>query len=142
MTQIVQHRYALTVHPLQAVFLAGVLPWFLGTLLADLAYMKTFHIQWNNFASWLLVGGLVFNAVALVLAIIDLCRPRTRTGGTVMYTLVLLAMWIVGFFNALMHARDAWASMPAGMVMSVTTVVLACLANWLGFRTPHIRGAV
>lgn len=141
MTQIVQHRYALTVHPLHAVILAGMLPLFLGTMLADIAYVKTFHIQWSNFASWLLVGGLVFGAVALILAVVDLCRPRRRSRGVVIYTLVLLAMWIVAFFNALMHARDAWASMPTGLVLSVITVVLACVATWLGFRTPHIRGA-
>ena len=41
-----------------------------------------------------------------------------------------LATWIVGFFNALMHARDAWASMPGGLVLSVITFVLACVATF------------
>ncbi|EHK66696.1 DUF2231 domain-containing protein [Achromobacter arsenitoxydans] len=142
MTQLIEHRYATTVHPLPAVFLAGTLPMFLGAALADAAYAKTFHIQWNNFASWLVVGGLVFGAIALIFAIVDLFRARQRARGIIPYAVVLLAAWIVGIFNALMHARDAWASMPAGLILSVVAVVLTCLAIWLGFRTPHIRGPI
>lgn len=139
---IIEHRYALTVHPVHAVFLAGMLPWFLGAALADAAYAKSFDIQWNNFASWFLVGGLVFGAIALLFAVIDVFRPTQRARGIIPYVVVLLATWVVGVVNALIHARDAWASMPAGLVLSVIVVVLAFVAVWLGFRTPHIRGAV
>lgn len=142
MTQTIDHRYALAVHPVQAVFLAGALPLFLGAALSDAVYAQSFHIQWNNFASWLLVGGLVFSGIALIFAIIDLFRPHQRARGIIPYALVLLAVWIVAFFNALVHARDAWASMPTGLVLSIIVVVLACAAIWLGFRTPHIRGAI
>ena len=48
--------------------------------------------------------------------------------------------WVVGFFNALMHARDAWASMPGGLVLSVIVALLAGVATWFGFATPRIRG--
>jgi uncharacterized membrane protein len=141
-TQIVEHRYAPTVGPVHAVFLAGMLPLFLGAALADTAYARTFDIQWNNFASWFLVGGLVFGGVALLFAIIDVFRARQRARGIIPYAVVLLAAWIVGIFNALIHARDAWASMPLGLMLSIVVVVLACAAVWLGFRTPHIRGPV
>lgn len=142
MTSIREPRYGLCVHPVQAVFLAGMLPLFIGAAVADAAYAKSFDIQWNNFASWLLVGGLLFGGIALVFAIIDLFRASQRTRRTLPYVLALLAAWIVGIFNALIHARDAWASMPAGLVLSIIVVVLSCAAIWLGFRNPHIRGAV
>ncbi|HEY9317034.1 MAG TPA: DUF2231 domain-containing protein [Achromobacter sp.] len=142
MTSIREPRYGLCVHPVQAIFLAGMLPLFIGAAVADAAYAKSFDIQWNNFASWLLVGGLLFGGIALVFAIIDLFRASQRTRRTLPYVLALLAAWIVGIFNALIHARDAWASMPAGLVLSIIVVVLSCAAIWLGFRTPHIRGAV
>lgn len=142
MTSIREPRYGLCVHPVQAVFLAGMLPLFIGAAVADAAYAKSFDIQWNNFASWLLVGGLLFGGIALVFAIIDLFRASQRTRRTLPYVLALLAAWIAGIFNALIHARDAWASMPAGLVLSIIVVVLSCAAIWLGFRTPHIRGAV
>ncbi|MDX3895810.1 DUF2231 domain-containing protein [Pusillimonas sp.] len=142
MNQIVEHRYSLTVYPLHAVFLAGTIPLFLGAALSDAAYGKTFHIQWNNFASWLLVAGLVFAGIALIFAIVDLFRPYQRARGIVLYFLILLATWIVGFIDALIHARDAWAGMPTGLVLSIVATLLACVATWLGFRTPHVRGAL
>lgn len=140
MAVIVHHRYSETIHPIHAVFLAGVFPLFLGTLLSDVAYYRTYEIQWANFASWLIVGALVFTGIALVLAIIDLFSARRRAGGLVFYVVALLATWVVGFFNALMHARDAWGAMPGGLVLSVITVLLALLAVWLGFCTPRIGG--
>lgn len=134
MAHTIDHRYSLAGHPLHTVFLAGTIPLFLGAALSDVAYFRSFHIQWNNFASWLLVGGLIFAGIAIVLAIVDLCRPRRRARGIVPYALLLLATWILGFFNALMHARDAWASMPAGLILSIIVTVLACATAWFGLR--------
>ena len=69
-------------HPLHAILLGGVFPLFLGALLSDTAYYRSFEIQWKNFASWLLVGGLVFVGLALLWALIGLARrhpePRRR----------------------------------------------------------------
>lgn len=135
MPQTLTYRYSQAIHPLHAVLLAGCVPLFLGALLGDVAYARTYEIQWSNFASWLIVGGLVFAAVALVLALVDLARPRRRAAGIGLYVAVLLATWVVGFFNALMHARDAWAAMPGGLVLSVVGLVLALAATWLGFAS-------
>ncbi|MEN1925238.1 DUF2231 domain-containing protein [Luteimonas sp. MJ293] len=125
------------IHPIHAVFVAGILPLFAGAALSDFAYFRTFEIQWQNFASWLIVGGLVWTGVALVFALFDLV-PSRRTRTRVLYLLVLLATFIVGFFNALQHARDAWASMPAALVMSVIVFVLSCVALCLAFCGPRI----
>jgi uncharacterized membrane protein len=132
----IEGTHARAIHPLHAVFLAGALPPFLGATLSDAAYASTFEIQWLNFAAWLLVGGLLFSGVALLFALADLRRVGLRIRGA--YVVALLATWIVGFFDALMHARDAWASMPAGLVLSVIATLLACLAIGLGFVT--LRG--
>src|SRR5690606_33062760 len=134
----IAHRYSNAIHPLHAVLLAGSLSLFLGAALSDAAYFSTYEIQWNNFASWLIVGGLLLSGIALIFAIVDLCRARRRAPGIVMYAAVLLAAWLAGFLNALMHARDAWASMPAGLVLSVIVTLLACVATWFGFSTPRI----
>ena len=40
-------------------------------------------------------------------------RAARRRDGLV-YFLVLLAAWVLGFVDALVHAKDAWASMPDG----------------------------
>ena len=137
MAVTIERRYSEAIHPFHAVLLAGSLPLFLGALLSDAAYASTYEIQWNNFASWLIIGGLIFSGVALLFALIDLVRASRRTRGIFVYTLVLLAAWVAGFFNALMHARDAWASMPAGLVLSAVATVLACVATWLAFHSPR-----
>lgn len=135
MAAIIERRYARTMHPFHAVLLAGTIPLFLGAALSDVAYARTYQVQWINFASWLLVGGLVFAGLALLFAVIDMFRADRRSRNLVVHVAPLLAMWILGFVNALVHARDAWASMPAGLMLSVIVTLLACVATWIGFST-------
>lgn len=141
MAVTVEHRYSAVIHPVHAVLLAGAVPLFLGVLLSDIAYSNSYEIQWNNFASWLLVGALVFSGFAFLFALIDLFRDRRRAPGFGLYILLLLAAWLVGFFNALTHARDAWASMPTGLVLSVIASLLIIAAAWFGFSTPRVGDA-
>lgn len=129
------------VHPGHAVLVAGTIPLFLGAMLSDIAYAQSYQIQWNNFASWLVAGGLVFGGFALVWALIDLFRAARRGGRALAYTLLLLITWVVGFVNALIHGKDAWASMPAGLVLSVVVLALACVVTWLGFSGLRVGGA-
>ena len=120
-------------HPLHAFLLAGCVPLFLGALLSDLAYSASFEIQWKNFASWLLVGALVFAGVTLLWAFIDLLRGRTRR--SMLYFLLLLGAWLLGFLGALVHAKDAWASMPMALILSAAASLLAIAAAAIGFST-------
>ncbi len=140
MAAIVEHRRSPSLHPLHALVLDGALPLFAGALLADVAYARTYEIQWANFASWLIVGGLLLAAMALVFALAGLLRREGRTTTRVAYTAVLAAAWIVQLFNALMHARDGWAMMPAGLALSVIGTALAAAAVWLAYR-PVAAGA-
>lgn len=130
-------------HPLHAILLAFPLPLFLGALLSDFAYRASFHVQWANFASWLIAGGLLVGGFAVLWALIDVFRgARARRTSLATYFLVLLAMWVLGFINALVHAKDAWATMPEGLYLSVITAILALLAAWLGysrFRADEVR---
>ena len=125
-------------HPLHLVFLAGALPLFLGALLSDIAYYRTEVIQWNNFAQWLLAGALVFAAVPLLMALIGLFRERRALA----YFVVLLVLWIIGFVDSLVHASDAWASMPRGLWLSLIAAVLAVIATWLGFARRRAGGVL
>lgn len=140
MAVVIQYRYSEAIHPLHAVLVSGALALFIGSLLSDIAYAKTYEIQWSNFASWLIVGGLVFAGVALVFALVDLLRAHRRVPGIGIYFLLLLGTWVAAFINALYHARDAWAMMPGGLILSVVTTLLACLTTWVGFRTPQFVG--
>ena len=99
--------------PLHATLLAGSVPLFLGALLSDVAYYQTYQIQWSNFASWLIAGGLLFCGLALLFALVKLIPAERKAGHPVLYFLLLLASWVLGLINAFVHAKDAWASMPA-----------------------------
>lgn len=136
----IDRRYRSDLHPFHAVLLAGALPLFLGAMLSDIAYARSYQIQWTNFASWLLAGALVVSAGALLWALVGLSRGR-RGGRWLAYVLVVAATWVLGFVDALVHARDAWATMPTGLVLSVIVAALACVATWLGHTGDRTGGA-
>lgn len=137
MASIVERAHPRAIHPFHAAVLAGSVPLFLGALLADYAYATSYQIEWSNFASWLLVGGMAFATIALLCAVIDLLRGSRAF----IYTLLLAATWVLGFIDSLHHARDAWAIMPAAPVLSVIVAVLACAATWIGFSSLRAGGA-
>lgn len=119
----------------------SALPLFLGALLSNWAYAASYQVQWTNFASWLIAGGLVFVGFALLAALIDRMRRRTdpvRPSG--LYVLLLLLGFGIGLANALVHAKDAWAAMPAGLWLSGLALLALLLAGWLGW--PSVRGRV
>lgn len=120
-------------HPLHAVLLASTLPLFLGALLSDIAYAQTYHVQWTNFASWLIVGGLVLAGIVMVIALVGLLRADRRDGRSMLYAVLVVGVFVLGLFNALVHARDAWAVMPGAVVLSTLTFLLAAAATWMGF---------
>jgi uncharacterized membrane protein len=122
-------------HPLHAILLASPLPLFLGALLSDWAYSSTYQVQWINFASWLVAGALVFTALALLWSLIDALRADRRGRSGWLLVLLLAATFILGFVNALVHAKDAWASMPMGLILSAIVLVLAIASAWAGFSS-------
>ena len=134
MVAIPTTAYVRPLHPLHAVLLAFPFSLFLGALLSDLAYWNTFQIQWANFSSWLIAGGLLGGGFALLWALVDLIRFR-RAGSprALIYFVLLLVMFVLGFVNALVHAKDAWATMPESLYLSAVTTLLALAAAWIGY---------
>ena len=118
--------------PLHAILLAGTVPLFLGALLSDIAYYKSHQIQWSNFASWLIAGGLLFCGLALVFALVNLVRAPRKAGHPLVVFVLLLATFVLGLINAFQHAKDAWAVMPSGLVLSIIVGLLALAAAWMG----------
>jgi uncharacterized membrane protein len=129
-------------HPLHAILLAFPLPLFLGALISDFAYRASFHVQWSNFSSWLIVGGLFVGGFVLLWALVDLIRSGTvRRKRAAIYFAVLLAMWALGFVNALVHAKDAFAIMPEALYLSAAAAILALVAAWMGYSGYQSREA-
>jgi uncharacterized membrane protein len=140
MTVTAHPYYRSTPGPLHAVLLAGTVPLFLGGLLSDIAYYKTYQIQWSNFASWLIAGGLLFCGLALLFALVNLIRAERKAGRPLVYFLLLLVTWVLGLINAFEHAKDAWAVMPQGLALSGVVTLLACVAAWVGLTSLRSGG--
>ncbi len=120
-------------HGLHAFLLAGSVPLFIGVLLCDITYSRTYEIQWKNFSSWLLVGALVFSGFALLGSIIGSARERFRPSLRSVNAVVLLVLFVLGFINALLHSADAAASLSAALTISWIVAALSILATWLSF---------
>lgn len=123
------------IHPLHAVLLASTLPLFLGGLLSDIAYARTYQIQWSNFAAWLIAGAMVFTGLSLLWAVIGFFRRDNRGGWFLVALVLIAAMFVLGLIDSFVHARDAFAVMPTGLVLSAVVTALAAAANWVGFAS-------
>jgi uncharacterized membrane protein len=137
MTTLPVYRYG--PGPLHATLLAGTVPLFLGALLSDIAYTQTYQIQWANFSAWLIAGALVFAGFAFLFALVNLLRAERKAGQPTRYVLLLLATWILGLVNAFQHAKDAYASMPGGLILSALVLLLTRAATWTGLRAGGVK---
>lgn len=125
---------------MHAILVFSTVPLFLGALLSDWAYAQSYQVQWTNFASWLIAGGLVIAGVALLWAAVDILRSRaTRHRPGWVYLLLLLASVVLGVINALVHAKDGWAAMPSGLLLSAIVLVLAAAASAFGLWATRRR---
>lgn len=125
----------MAIHPVYAFLIAGAVPLFLGALLSDLAYGSSAEVQWSNFAAWLLVGAIVFTGLALLWAFIALLRKGAWRGRPLLSFVLLLALFAIGLIDSFVHARDAWAIMPAAPIFSAIATLIAGLAAIIGLST-------
>jgi len=127
---------------MHAVFASSSVPLFLGALLSDWAYSGSYQIQWVNFAAWLIAGGLLIAGPALLWGAVDVLRSSAdRHRRSLLYLTLLLATFVVGFINALIHGEDGWAAMPTGLILSAVVVVLAATASAVGLTGSSRRTA-
>lgn len=123
-------------HPIHAILLGFPIALFTAALITDIAYLRTAEIQWTNFSTWLIGGGLLFGGLVLAWALIALVihlraanRPRR-----LLYPGLLAAMWILGLVNAFKHSQDAWSSVGAfGLILSILCTILALAAGAVAF---------
>jgi len=132
-------------YPIHAILLAFPIALFTAGLVTDIAYVKTAHVQWTNFSSWLIAGALVFGGIVGAWAIVDLVlgwRGAWRRRAAA-YVIVLAVMWILGLVNAFHHTHDGWSSVgAAGVILSVLTALLALIAGWIAHSAATAREIV
>jgi uncharacterized membrane protein len=127
---------------MHAIFVLSSVPLFLGALLSDWAYFSSQQIQWVNFAAWLIAGGLLIAGPALLWGAVDVLRSSAnRHRRALIYLALLLATFVVGFINALVHGKDGWAAMPTGLILSAMVMMTATTASALGLAASWRRAA-
>ncbi len=119
------------INPLHAILLAFPVALFPSALVTDIAYLRTAEVQWTNFSSWLIAGGMLFTGVVLAWALVSLVlgfRGRDRVRHAV-YAGLLAVLFIVGLVNALQHSGDGWSSVGTfGLLLSLGSTLLALAA--------------
>jgi uncharacterized membrane protein len=104
---------------------------FFAALIFDIVYFRSAFILWDRAAAWLIALGLV---VAIVPRLINLVqvwitsRAIATSVDRVDFGLNLVAI-VIAIFNAFVHSRDAYASMPDGVWLSAATVVLLTISR-------------
>lgn len=114
------------------------LGFFAAAWIFDILYIKTFQVFWTQGASWLILFGLL---IAILPRLINLVQTWWGRHGAYMrayrldFWLNLLAI-LLAILNAFIHSRDAWAVVPAGVILSTLVVLLISIANiQLALRT-------
>ena len=126
--------------PLLNILSAFPIAFFTGALATDIAYAQTANMMWADFSAWLLAvgeaGGFAAALIGLIILVANRRLPRARSIWPVVVGCV--SVLVIGFFNNLVHSRDAWTSVvPTGLTLSAVTVVLMLLVAWVGFAAAH-----
>jgi uncharacterized membrane protein len=104
---------------------------FAAALIFDVTYLRTGEMLWDKSAAWLIAIGLV---LAIVPRLINLSqvwitsRALATHGDRIDFGLNLAAI-MIAIFNAFVHSRDAYGSMPAGVWLSLLTVILLTISH-------------
>lgn len=125
-----------------AILLGFIVPFSLAALLSDWRFYTTYEIQWLNMADWMVTGSLIGGGLAFAWYLIHTTiRGLWKDRPHVIVAVLLAAFMLVQFLNALTHAKDNFATMPGGLILSVITTIIGIAAAFMGFRH-YNRGSV
>lgn len=106
---------------------------FVAALIFDVVYARSGESMWNKSAAWLLAIGLLFAVVPRLINLVQVwvtSRRAALKSDKLDFWLNLLAI-AAAIVNSFVHSRDAYAVVPAGLWLSVCTVVLLSISHVL-----------
>jgi uncharacterized membrane protein len=122
-------------HPIHPTLVPVPIVCFIGALATDTAYAVTAEMMWADFSCWLLAIGLIGGVLAAIAGLIDFLGDRMMRQQAPAWPHLVgnFAVLVLAFINNLIHTRDAWTSvMPAGLVLSIVTVLVMLVTAWFG----------
>jgi len=104
---------------------------FVAALIFDIIYARSAEVMWGKGAAWLIVFGLLFAVIPRLINLVQVWitgRRYSTSADKLDFWLNLVAI-VAAIFNAFVHSRDAYAVVPAGLWLSVCTVILLSIAH-------------
>ena len=104
---------------------------FVAALIFDILYSNTAVILWDKGAAWLIVIGLPFAVIPRLVNLVQVwitSRRTTTRAERLDFWFNLLGI-VTAIFNAFVHSRDAYAVVPAGLWLSIFTVILLSIGR-------------
>jgi len=104
---------------------------FVAALIFDIIYARSAEVMWGKGAAWLIVFGLLFAVIPRLVNLVQVWitgRRYSTNADKLDFWLNLVAI-VAAIFNAFVHSRDAYAVVPAGLWLSVCTVILLSIAH-------------
>ncbi|WP_267380161.1 MULTISPECIES: DUF2231 domain-containing protein [unclassified Sphingomonas] len=122
-------------HPLHAALAQFPFVCFTAALVTDIAYMNTASMQWETMSVWLITGGLVVAAFAVLAGIVDAFASRgmRRARSGWLHAIGTIVALVLAIVNAFVHSRDGYTSVvPTGLTLSILVVAILAISNWWG----------
>lgn len=122
-------------HPIHPILVTLPIGFWVGALLTDLMYWQGGWASWAYFSTWLIGAGIVTALLAAVAGFTDFFGDaRIRAIRKAWYHMFgNLTAVVLAVINFIVHMRDgAMAVLPAGLILSVVTVLLLLFNGWMG----------
>ena len=123
-------------HPIHPMLVPFPIACFVGTLVTDIAYAKTFDLLWSTFSIWLLTAGLIMAALAAVAGLIDFLGSRQirMLKPAWIHLIGNVTAVVLSLINAFVHSRDGYtAVVPTGLILSAIVVAILLVTGWMGW---------
>jgi uncharacterized membrane protein len=122
-------------HPIHPMLVPFPIAFFIGALLADLAYVWLGDAFWANAAFWLLAAGLVGGALAALAGLTDFLGDRRirALSDAWQHMLGNVIVVVIELVNLLLRLGDPVAALPSpGIYLSGAAVLLLGFTGWKG----------
>jgi uncharacterized membrane protein len=129
-------------HPLHPMLVPFPIAFFVGTLLADLAYLHNDDAFWFRAGLWLVGAGVVMALVAALAGITDLLGDSSIRALTIVWIHLLgnlLAVLIEAINWYRRYDIGADAVRPVGLGLSIAAVLILLVTGWLGWEMVYRR---
>lgn len=122
-------------HPIHPMLVPFPIAFFIGALLADLAYLKTDNGFWATAAAWLIGAGLVGAVLAALAGLTDFLGDRRirALGAAWQHMFANVTAVVVELVNLLLRWGHPAAALPSpGVYLSLVAVLILGFSGWKG----------